>query len=265
MGETLLQIEKIAVRQIGALKMRAMRSIAEHVIRRVKQDPSFAIDPDWSNRALMAMIGSFGVGLIRGAMRSWRFRAASGFVLIKKGVIFKNAGYLSVGRNFIAEEGCEINALSRRGVSFGDRVTVGAYALIRPSNYYGGPVGEGLIVGSNSNIGAYSYVGCSGFIEIGSGVMMGPRVGLFAENHIFDRTDIPMRLQGVDRKFIRIEDDVWLGTNSVILAGVTVGRGAIVSAGSVVTKDVPQYAIVGGVPAKVIRMRKGGKRKAVER
>jgi acetyltransferase-like isoleucine patch superfamily enzyme len=90
-------------------------------------------------------------------------------------------------------------------------------------------------------------------------------VGLFAENHIFDRTDIPMRLQGVDRKFIRIEDDVWLGTNSVILAGVTVGRGAIVSAGSVVTKDVPQYAIVGGVPAKVIRMRKGGKRKAVER
>jgi acetyltransferase-like isoleucine patch superfamily enzyme len=108
-------------------------------------------------------------------------------------------------------------------------------------------------------------VGCSGFIEIGSGVMMGPRVGLFAENHIFDRTDIPMRLQGVDRKFIRIEDDVWLGTNSVILAGVTVGRGAVVSAGSVVTKDVPQYAIVGGVPAKVIRMRKGGKRKAVER
>jgi len=54
---------------------------------------------------------------------------------------------------------------------------------------------------------------------------------------------------------IVVEDDVWIGTNSIILSGVTIGQGAVIGAGSLVTKDVPPYAIVGGVPAKVIRMR----------
>ena len=85
--------------------------------------------------------------------------------------------------------------------------------------------------------------------------MMGPRVGLFAENHVYDDIDRVMRDQGVKRQPILIEDDCWLASSSTILAGVTVGRGAIVAAGSIVTADVPPYAIVGGAPAKVIRHR----------
>jgi acetyltransferase-like isoleucine patch superfamily enzyme len=232
-----------------------MRRLVEAVLRGVKNDPAFELPPEWKTPELLEMLFALACGLIRGMLVSWRFRASGGRVLLKRGVLIKNAGHLSVGKNFIAEERCEINALSRRGVTFGDRVTVGAYALIRPSNYYGGPVGEGLRVGSNSNIGPYSYIGCSGLIEIGNNVMMGPRVGLYAENHNAGRVDIPMREQGVTREFVRIEDDVWLGSNCVIVAGVTVGRGAIVSAGSVVTKDVPPFAVVGGVPARVLRQR----------
>ncbi len=88
--------------------------------------------------------------------------------------------------------------------------------------------------------------------------MMGPRVSLLAEQHVIDRVDIPMREQGTRRKGIIIEDDVWLGANCCVLDGVTVGRGAVVGAGAVVTKDVPPFAIVGGVPARIIRMRTEG-------
>ncbi len=64
-----------------------------------------------------------------------------------------------------------------------------------------------------------------------------------------------MKDQGGTRSSIKIEDDVWLGVNSTVLAGVTIGKGSIVAAGAVVTKDVPPYAIVAGVPAKVISTR----------
>ena len=85
---------------------------------------------------------------------------------------------------------------------------------------------------------------------------MGPRVTMSAENHNFTHTDIPMKEQGVTRNSIVIEDDCWIGSNAVIVAGVRVGQGSIIAAGAVVTKDVPQYAIVTGVPAKVQSWRK---------
>lgn len=113
--------------------------------------------------------------------------------------------------------------------------------MITPSGYYGRQIGEGLKVGNYSNIGAYCYIGCSGFIEIGDNVLMGPKVSMSAENHNFDRLDMPIRTQGVTRSNIKVEDDCWLGSNSVILAGVKIGKGSIIAAGSGVTKDVPSY------------------------
>src|ERR1017187_9935418 len=93
--------------------------------------------------------------------------------------------------------------------------------------------------------------------EIGDYVMIAPYVSLIANMHNFDRTDIPMVQQGkiVGNKVI-IEDDVWIGRNAIVMPGVRIGKGSIVAAGSIVTKDVPQYVIVGGIPAKVIKSRK---------
>ncbi|MBX2989881.1 MAG: acyltransferase [Bacteroidetes bacterium] len=230
-----------------------MRAILAYLLRRAGKEAS--IEEYWTSRDLLAMTFSMALGIVRGTWKSFFFRSSGGLALVKNGAIIKNPSYMTVGRQFIAEEGCEINAHARRGVVFGDRVTVGAYALIRPSNYYGGAVGEGLRVGSNSNIGPYCYIGCSGYIEIGDNVMMGPRVSIFAENHNFARTDVTMKRQGVAAEFVKIEDDCWIASHSVILAGVTIGKGSIVSAGSVVTKDVPPYSIVGGVPAKLLRSR----------
>jgi acetyltransferase-like isoleucine patch superfamily enzyme len=84
---------------------------------------------------------------------------------------------------------------------------------------------------------------------------MGQYVSFHSENHIIDRTDIPIRLQGVVRKGIVIEDDCWVGAKVTFLDGCHVGRGCVVAAGAVVRGEIPAYSIIGGVPAKVIRSR----------
>nr|WP_197411258.1 acyltransferase [Colwellia sp. TT2012] len=96
-------------------------------------------------------------------------------------------------------------------------------------------------------------------VTIGNDVLIAPNVSLLSRMHEFERTDIPMSLQGYRaEKAVVIEDDVWLGRNVTVLPGVTIGKGAIVAAGAVVTKDVAEFSIVGGVPAKIISKRNNG-------
>lgn len=96
-------------------------------------------------------------------------------------------------------------------------------------------------------------------IHIGSKVMFGPRVTIMGGDHRFDLVgrfmfDVKEKSEGDDLP-VYIEDDVWIGTGAIILKGVSVGRGAVIAAGALVTKDVAPYSIVGGVPAKQIGMR----------
>jgi len=218
---------------------------------------TMSVDSDGRTlRARLEMLWKAGNMVRRGLWWRLWFKSCTGLLFIGKHVTIRNPEYISAGRDFVAEDYCEIQGLSREGIIFGDRVSVGRFAMIRPSGYYGREIGAGLKVGNHSNIGPYCFIGCSGHIEIGDNVLMGPHVGMYAENHNFSRTDVPIRAQGVTRKFIIVEDDCWLASRSVILAGVRVGRGAIVAAGAAVGMDVPPYAIVGGVPARVIGWRK---------
>ena len=85
---------------------------------------------------------------------------------------------------------------------------------------------------------------------------MGPDVQIYTRNHRYDRIDIPMYEQGESEiKEVKIGNDVWIGARSIILPGVTIGDGAVIAAGSIVTKDVESYAVVGGNPAKIIKYR----------
>jgi acetyltransferase-like isoleucine patch superfamily enzyme len=219
-------------------------------------DLSNRFGTDWDSLSTFGVMVRMGLWMLRGALVRWRFKSAKGMFLIGKGVTIRQASYIHVGKNFIAQDHCEINGLSQKGLVFGDKVTIGSYAIIRPTNLYGGEAGVGLKVGNNSSIGPYSYIGCSGYIEIGDNVMMSPRVSIYSENHNFSETDRPMIEQGVTRSFVIIEDDCWIAANAVILAGVTVGKGSVIAAGSIVTKDVPPYSIVGGNPARIIKSRK---------
>jgi maltose O-acetyltransferase len=108
-------------------------------------------------------------------------------------------------------------------------------------------------IGDNSGIGIGSFVG---LVTIGCDVMIGEHFMALTHNHEFKDLTIPMRLQGrQENKRITIEDDVWIGARVTLLPAVTIGKGAIVGAGSVVTRDVSPYSIVGGNPAREIGRR----------
>ncbi|HHJ14078.1 MAG TPA: acyltransferase [Gammaproteobacteria bacterium] len=128
--------------------------------------------------------------------------------------------------------------------------------------------GDGVIVknrcyfgnGSRLSVGARSQLGqnarLQGSITIGEDVLMGPDVVIMATSHRFDRLDIPINQQKEDdEKEVIIGNDVWIGTRVIILPGVKIGAHSIVGAGAVVTRSFPDYSIIGGVPAKLIKSR----------
>lgn len=107
-------------------------------------------------------------------------------------------------------------------------------------------------LGSNSSIGDNAYI--SGELQIGDNVMIAPKCSFIAIEHEFDKDNPCVHVGNVGKK-ICIKDNAWIGYGAIILAGVTVGEGGVVGAGAVVTKDVEPYSVVGGVPAKKIKMR----------
>lgn len=111
-----------------------------------------------------------------------------------------------------------------------------------------------LSIGDNSGVGIDCEV--YGPVTIGADVMMAPDVVIYTSGHAHDRIDITMIEQGSDEtRPVTIGNDVWIGRRAMIMPGVKIGNGTIIGAGAVVTKDVPDYAIVGGVPAKVLKYR----------
>lgn len=119
---------------------------------------------------------------------------------------------------------------------------------------HGAVISSKLSIDDNSGIGIDCV--CGGELVIGKDVMMAPECVFISRNHEYSDVNIPMRLQGYkEEEPCIIGDDVWIGRRVMIMPGVKVGKGVVIAAGAVVTKDIPDYAIVGGVPAKVIKFR----------
>ena len=206
-------------------------------------------------RDALAVLLRVGTSYLRGLRwRPWLARCG-GRLLVARRARILNAWHLSVGRDVKIEEDAEVQCRARRGVTLGDRVTIGRGVSIRPSSYYGHEPGEGLSVGTGTAIGPYSWIGASGFVRIGRDVLLGPRVVILPENHVFSDATRTIKSQGVERAGVVIEDDCWIGANVTLLAGVRVGRGSVVAAGAVVRDDVAPMSVVGGVPARLIRTR----------
>lgn len=112
-----------------------------------------------------------------------------------------------------------------------------------------------LIIGDNSGLGINAKV--YGEVEIGSNVMMGPDCVIYTQNHKYSDVNVPMCLQGFSEpRKVYIGDDVWICGQVIILPGVRVGNHSVIGAGSVVVKDVPEWAVVAGNPAVVKKYRK---------
>ena len=236
-----------------------MKSISLWLLRRLTHahtGPSAApLDPALTAHDARTILARIARNALRGLFWSSRLGACGGRLLVAPGVRIDSPERLHVGRGVKLEELVELQCLARDGVVLGDGVTIGRGASIRPSSYYGGELGEGLSVGAGTAIGAFGWIGASGRVTIGRDVLLGPRVVILPENHRFAAPDRPIRTQGVERAGVTIEDDCWIGANVTLLAGVRVGKGSVVAAGAVVTRDIPPGSVAAGVPARVIRSR----------
>ncbi|WP_187248871.1 acyltransferase [Microbacterium sp. 4-7] len=193
--------------------------------------------------------------IARGLVRRPFFGTAGGPLFLGRRVRITNPSFIRYAGRLVVEDGVELQGLSKNGIVFGSGVSIGAGTAIRPSSYYGGEVGEGLRVGDRSSVATGCFIGCSGSIVIGDDVMLGPGVRVFSENHVFSDPSATIKSQGVQRGAVTIGDDCWIGSGVTITSGVTIGRGVVIGSGSVVTRDIPDYSIAAGSPAKVIRTR----------
>lgn len=116
---------------------------------------------------------------------------------------------------------------------------------------------KGCSVSKHFNTGVCCYIGprCEilGQVSFGNYVLVAPRVNFVGSDHRMDIQGVPMIFSGrPELKATVVGDDVWIGACSIIMSGVHLGSGSVIAAGAVVTKDVPEFAIVAGIPAKVI-------------
>lgn len=224
-----------------------------NIIRKLGKQ-NYEIDNNISKLDLFQILYQRILQLIRGVFVKWFLKNSSGYLFVGKKCQIKFKNKISLGRVVSLGDYVEINALSKKGVKIGNNFSLGKNSIIECTGVIR-ELGEGIEIGNNVGIAQNAFIQVRGFVKIGSDIMFGPGVSIFSENHESSFTDKLLIEQGTVRKGVIIEDNVWIGANSVILDGVTVGKGSIIAAGSVVTKNVEPYALYGGIPAKLISKR----------
>lgn len=201
------------------------------------------------------MPGALGL-LLRKKLYGRLLKAMGRAVVFGSGVILRHPPKIALGRAVVVSDGCILEARGETnlGIEIGEHTVLGYRVMLRCKN---GDIRIGRNVGIGACAGLYAVSG--NVLEVGDDVMIGPYAYFGGTQYHFQRLDVPISHQGPNPKGgIRIGSGTWIGAQVSVLDGIRIGRDAIVAAGSVVTKDVPDRAIVAGVPAKVIRMRGEG-------
>ena len=194
--------------------------------------------------------------LIRGNIWKRRGVTAGDRFGIGKGVRIEFPKCLHVGKDVTIDDFSFLHCLSTQGVHIGNNTSIERNLWFHcggtPADHEHGF----FEIGEYSFIGCNAVMGAGGGIHIGNHVLIGQSVNLHAENHIFADPELRIDQQGVSYQGIIIHDDVWIGSKVTILDGVNIGTGAVIAAGAVITKSIPDYAIAMGVPARIVGSRK---------
>jgi acetyltransferase-like isoleucine patch superfamily enzyme len=181
---------------------------------------------------------------------------------ILRGIVYRTV-LGGIGTSCLIEEDVRLQVPQR--IFLGDRVFLGQCAYLdgqvsslrlgsevhvaRFSTLRAGE--QGILLHDGVGVNTRCYLDGNGGVEIGANTLLSPGVQIISGNHIFQDRNTLIRNQGTQYGKVTIGSDCWIGTNVIILPGVTIGNGAVLAAGAVVTKDVPEFAIALGVPARV--------------
>jgi acetyltransferase-like isoleucine patch superfamily enzyme len=179
-----------------------------------------------------------------------------GWAAIENNVRLRFASNIHLGHGAYLDQGVYLHACPN-GIEIGEKTIVMHGAVLHVYNFRDLP-NAGIKIGKDSLIGEYSVIRGQGGVIIGDRVFTSPFTQILAVNHVFSDPGQAFVDQGITAEGITIEDDVWLGAGSIVTDGVHIGRGAVVAAGAVVTQNVPEYTVVAGIPARVIKKIESG-------
>lgn len=225
--------------------------LMEKIIR--KRNPVFRFDSEVHPALLLRVGWQFGWSQLR-AMRLLIYR--HGFVrrFLGRNVSIVNGRKLRLGQWVRIGDNCTLSAFGKGELSIGDGSGIGSFSkLVVSANL--ADAGAGIKLGRNVGMGEFAYLGGAGGLEIGDDCIIGQYFSCHPENHHFADISTPIRLQGVERKGIRIGRNCWIGAKVTVLDGVEIGDDCVIAAGAVVTKSMPAGSVIGGVPARIIRSR----------
>jgi len=173
-------------------------------------------------------------------------------VVFGTGVTLRHPHKIHIGDNVVIDDLCCLDAkgTSNMGIQIGSGVFVGRNTILSCKN------GD-IIIDDRANIGFNCEIFSASRVRVGQDTLMAAYTYLVGGDHLYDRTDIPVLQQGRTARGIEVGDGVWLGAHVVVTDGSMVGRDAIVGAGAVVVGDIPDFAVAAGIPAKVMRDRRG--------
>ena len=167
-------------------------------------------------------------------------------------VTLRHPHKIEIGDDVVVDDGCALDAkgTDNRGIRIGSGVFIGRNTILSCKN------GD-ILVDDHANIGFNCEIFSASRVRLGRSTLVAAYTYLVGGDHLFDRVDIPVLEQGRTARGIEVDDHVWLGAHVVVSDGSRVGRDAIVGAGAVVIGEIPPFQIAAGVPAKVIRDRRG--------
>ncbi len=190
--------------------------------------------------------------LLRRLMYSSLFESCGENVILGKGLVIRKPAQIVVGNLVSIDDYCQLDAggvQQKNTINVGDGVLLSLGCILQTKT-------NPLVVGDNCAIGAYTILTSIGGIILGDSVLIAGNCYIGGGRYHLEDIDVPIAKQGLySRGPVKIGDGSWIGASVTILDGVTIGKGCVIGAGSVVTKDIPDYAIALGSPAEVVRYR----------
>lgn len=219
--------------------------MVQFLLRKFKK--SYTVDSDIPKSRIRKEVFRRIFMVIRGIIHTRKI------IFLGKNVKIWNVSNISFGKGVTLEKYCFIDGYAKEKIVFGNSSKLGAYSILSVTSHLS-KYGKGFRIGENSAMGEFCHIGAAGGVYIGNNVIMGAYISFHSENHNFEDINKPIREQGVTSKGIVLGNNIWVGVKVTFLDGARIGNNCVIAAGAIINKEFPDNCIIGGVPAKIIRM-----------